>query len=299
MPAQYSIACCQAAERTDVLRLLYVGLPEDQQTGLAHALAAVRGEDEAPFTGLLVARDAQKIQAAVWIQLAPGHTAVVWPPPAGHPASSALMHAAAVFLDQHDVALAQILAHPDTMPNEKTLADGDFHPLANLVYLTVENSHFPQACPEGDLQFEPQAYHQSERLGKLLLETYEGSLDCPALNGMRRPEDILEGYADQGALDTNQWYFIRHNQEDVGTLILTSHAQGENWELVYMGIVPTARGKGFGWQTLQHAMWQSRLFKAQRMVLAVDEMNEHALRTYRRAGFVVWDRRTVFARLRG
>ena len=68
-------------------------------------------------------------------------------------------------------------------------------------------------------------------------------------------------------------------------------------ELVYMGIVPAARGQGFGWQILQFALWQAELGKAERLVLAVDEDNEHALRTYRRAGLVVWDRRTVYARL--
>ena len=178
------------------------------------------------------------------------------------------------------------------------LAEGEFHLIANLVYLTLDNNYFPQNAPENSLQFEAQAIESPERLGPLLLETYVGSLDCPALNGIRDPADIIKGYASQGTMHSDCWFFIRHVQQDVGTLILTSHANGENWELVYMGIVPSARGSGFGWQTLQQAMWQAHKNNAKRLVLAVDESNEPALQNYRKAGFVVWDRKKVYARLR-
>jgi ribosomal protein S18 acetylase RimI-like enzyme len=314
MSESYQITCCGVNERGDALRVLHAGLDEDGQVGLLHALNAVGNQDELAFAGLLVAQSGGGflagtelpaaelpiigLHAAVWVQLLPGRTAVVWTPAAGHPASPGLMRAAADYLDANDVVVAQILASPEAPTDQTMLAAGDFQQLANLIYLSVGPSHFPPVPPEGSLQFERCAERQPERLGKLLLRTYDDSLDCPALNGVRTPGDIVRGYAAQSAKDAQQWYFVRHNDQDVGTLILASHLQGGNWELVYMGIVPQARGQGFGWQILQCALWQAKSGHGQRMVLAVDEANVYALRTYRQAGFIVWDRRTVFARVR-
>ena len=299
MSEPYLISCCPTHQREPALRILHAGLAEDGQAGLLHALQAQHGLDESAFDGLLVAQKNEELQAATWVQLLPGQTAVVWPPASGHPASHLLMHAAAKLLDDQKIVLAQILASPDAAIDLPMLAAGEFQRLANLNYLTVDQSHFPQAPPAGNLQFESGAMNDPQRLGNLLLRTYEGSLDCPALNGARRPADIIDGYSGQTAQASEHWSFVRHNGEDVGALIMASHAQGENWELVYMGIVPPARGHRFGWQILQQALWQAHLGEAERMVLAVDEKNEHALRTYRRAGFVVWDRRTIYTRLRG
>ena len=108
---------------------------------------------------------------------------------------------------------------------------------------------------------------------------------------------MLQGYAAQGTFSPDRWFFARSEDQDVGALILTEHAEGENWELVYMGVTPSGRGNGFGWQIVQFALWQAGRADVQRLILAVDEANEHALAVYRKAGFVVWDRRTVFARI--
>jgi mycothiol synthase len=63
-----------------------------------------------------------------------------------------------------------------------------------------------------------------------------------------------------------------------------------------MGLVPESRGCGWGRQIAQYA--QSRAMQAQveRIVLAVDAVNEPALRMYRATGFQMWDERSVYAR---
>ncbi|MCH2115246.1 MAG: GNAT family N-acetyltransferase [Pirellulales bacterium] len=320
MGNEFSIAYCSAKDRAGALRLLHAGLSEDGQTALVQTLDGVQGHGESAFAGLLCAHRGGEPQAAVWAQLTPGRTALVWPSAGHHPASPLLIRAAAAFLDENDVALAQILVSPDAEINPHLFAMGQFHKLANLVYLTLENSHFPQVQPPGTLDFQPHADGQPERLGRLLQETYTDSLDCPALNGVHSTADIIDGYAAQGDLGGAGWYFVCNQpstdaghqparnstypqedarQQDVGALILASHGEGGSWELVYMGIVPAARGQGYGWQILQYALWQARLGKADRLVLAVDQSNEHVLRMYRRAGFIVWDRRTVYARFSG
>jgi len=131
-----------------------------------------------------------------------------------------------------------------------------------------------------------------------LLRTYVGSLDCPALNGVRASDDVLAGYREQGTLVSSCWYFIQQQDSDIGALILSKHVESESWELVYMGLVPEARGAGFGQQIIEFAMWQAGRGGAKRLVLAVDEANQPAIDMYQRAGFVGWNYRTVFARLR-
>jgi len=295
----YAISCCDPAAQADALRLLHEGLPEDQQTPLVQALDSVRGEGYTPaFSGLMVATDdAQRLQGAVWTQLTPGRTAVVWPPASANPAAEALMRATALFLNQQGVVLAQILASPDAPLGPELLAAGEFHRLADLAYLTVEAPYFPAEQPRSELQFQSHAGEHPARLGALLERTYESSLDCPALNGVRSAADVLEGYAAQGGFAADRWFFVGNDHQDMGLLILTEHSSNQSWELVYMGVVPEARGRGFGWQIVQFALWQARCAGAQRVVLAVDQTNQPALSMYGRAGFIVWDRRTVYARL--
>jgi ribosomal protein S18 acetylase RimI-like enzyme len=82
-------------------------------------------------------------------------------------------------------------------------------------------------------------------------------------------------------------------------LILAGHAAAGNWELVYMGVTPEARGRGLGANIVHFALNVAARGGAQRVVLAVDAANQPAVEMYRRAGFLEWERRTVFARLAG
>ncbi len=297
MAVEYFISCCPPDQRADALRMLHAGLTADQQAGLVHALDAAGKEGESAFAGLLVATLSGKLQSVVWIQILPGKTAVVWPPKSGEPASLPLMQAASHFLAKHDLPLTQILIQSEAPVDQKLMEAGEFRKLVDLAYLLADRSFFPPTTPETELEFLPRASNDPKRLGKLLVRTYQGSLDCPALNGVRSKSDILEGYAAQGNYTPEHWFFIRSDGEDVGALILAEHGKGEQWELVYMGVVPEGRGQGVGWQIVQFALWQAQRGGAQRVILAVDETNSYAIEMYQRAGFISWDRRTVYARL--
>ncbi len=291
------ITPCPAADRPEALRWLHDSLPEDQRETFVQTLNATTSQAEDAFSGLIWAVDSQGLQGVVWVQLTPGSTAVVWPPGSSCRVIELLLRAAASFLDEQQVVLAQILVSPDSPAEPEVLSAGGFRELANLAYLTVDQKFFPGSQPGSDLQFFSQASNDSDRLGKLLLETYEDTKDCPELNGIRQLPEVLEGYRSQGIFSPKHWFFIQDEGQDIGTLILTEHAKGGTWELTYMGVTPSGRGKGLGWQIVQFALWKAGSGGAERLVLAVDEANEPALAVYRRAGFIVWDRRTVFARL--
>lgn len=298
MSGNFTIASCPAAQRADALRVLHDGLPTDQQTGLVHALQSVRHLDDSVFNGLLVAATPDELIGATWAQLTKGRTAIVWLPDANCPAAVKLMEALAAFLDENKIALAQFLVNPDGVVASELLTAAQFQKLAKLAYLTVDSQMLPTEQPEGPLTFQANAAAQPERLGELLLRSYQGSQDCPQLNGVRNIADVLEGYRLQGTFAPERWFVVEQADRDVGALILTAHAESGNWELVYMGLVPESRGAGLGRHVLEFAMWQARLGGAERLVLAVDEANHYALEMYQLAGFVAWDYRTVYARLR-
>jgi ribosomal protein S18 acetylase RimI-like enzyme len=91
--------------------------------------------------------------------------------------------------------------------------------------------------------------------------------------------------------------FIRNAGKDVGVLLLADHPQGRHWELMYMALVPEARGRGWGRQITHYAQWLARGANVERVLVAVDVANTPAVKMYRDCGFEVWDRRAVFVRL--
>jgi ribosomal protein S18 acetylase RimI-like enzyme len=168
--------------------------------------------------------------------------------------------------------------------------------LADLLYLTCEAERFPASATKNELEFVEYEETQRDRLIDLVEQTYQGSLDCPALNGARRLEDVLAGYRATGSYRAENWLIAREAERDVGVLLLTDHPSARHWELMYMGLVPAARGRALGRQITRHALWLGKCAGVERIVVAVDAANRPALAVYERAGFAAWDRRSVFVR---
>jgi ribosomal protein S18 acetylase RimI-like enzyme len=137
---------------------------------------------------------------------------------------------------------------------------------------------------------------EAERLARIVARTYQDSLDCPQASGMRRIGDILAGYASTSASGTAHWFLLVYDQQDVGCLLLADHAPDEQWELVYVGLVPEMRGRGWGVEVTRQAQWLAKLAGRKRLVLAVDAQNAPAIAAYSQCGFTAWDRRSVFVR---
>jgi ribosomal protein S18 acetylase RimI-like enzyme len=146
------------------------------------------------------------------------------------------------------------------------------------------------------LEFETYSEDQRSRLGEVIQRTYIETLDCPQLGGVRDMDDVLDGYQATGTFDPKRWLFLRSDSQDVGCLLLAAHPDVPQWELVYLGLVPEARGRGWGLEATRYAQWLARLADQPRVVLAVDALNAPALAMYAAAGFVAWDRRSVFLR---
>jgi ribosomal protein S18 acetylase RimI-like enzyme len=144
---------------------------------------------------------------------------------------------------------------------------------------------------------EPYAPAKHARLAQLVEATYRETLDCPSMNGVRSIEDVLAGYKASGRFAPQHWLLATHQGQDVGCLLLTDYPDQENFELVYMGIVPESRGRGWGVELARYAQWRAGQAGRQRLVLAVDALNRPALQAYQAVGFSPWDQRSVYLKI--
>jgi ribosomal protein S18 acetylase RimI-like enzyme len=207
-----------------------------------------------------------------------------------------LIAAAAGALDALGVRMTQALLADRTAPIVPALEAAGFAHLVDLEYLSWEAAPVP---PPATLQFEPFQEPQSDRLARLIEATYAETKDCPALNGTRPMSEVLAGYRGTGRYRPENWQFARVGGEDVGVLLLADHAAAQYWELMYMGLAPPVRGRGWGGDIVRHAQRMARNAGAERLLLAVDAANAPALAMYRDAGFTPWDQRTVYVRFGG
>lgn len=251
--------------------------------------------------GVLVARRATRIVGAVFCQVQVGKTAVIWPPRivAGEPEEVAgqLLEAALGSLDERYLRVVHALSDGRSNKDDALLRSVGFEPLAELIYLVSGEIDFPSRRPSGPLEFEPYRQANHDRFTELVEATYRETLDCPALNGIRDIEDTLAGYRASGGDRGELWLIIRHENRDIGCLLLGDHPDHGNCELVYMGLVVEARGRGWGTHVTRHAQWLTRQTGRSRLVLAVDEANWPARKMYASVGFHDWDRRSVYQKL--
>ncbi|HEX2473154.1 MAG TPA: GNAT family N-acetyltransferase [Lacipirellulaceae bacterium] len=299
--APLEVIPCPPNHRIEALSLVLYEIAPSQRREIAGELISPRSESDSQADGLFVAMRGDVLRGSVWVQPQPGNTAVLWPPKrvAGEPRHSAfpLLEAAIDWLDSTAIGMAQVLLPRRDDPDESMLESVGFSHLAELLYLTCESARFPvEPLPKSKLQFVPYEERERQRLGNLIERTYLDSLDCPALNGARGIDDVIAGYGATGLFRPENWQFVRHEGNDVGMLLLADHPSARHWELVYMGLVPEARGHGWGRQITQHAQSLARRANVDRIVLAVDAANSPALAMYRAAGFEMWDRRNVYVR---
>ena len=277
----------------DALALVLADLSPEQRRQFA---PIVPGK---PVEALVVALQGGELRGAAWGQRQPGSTAILWPPrmTAGTDPSTAsrLACAAAAALDAAGIRMTQVLLPDRDSPIIPTLASAGFACLADLLYLNWEVAAEPDS-PATTLEFEPFRDSQRDRFVALVETTYESTQDCAALNGKRPMDEVLDGYRATGTYRPENWLIVRNAGHDVGVLLLADHCAANHWELLYMGLVPSVRGRTFGCGVVRHAQRMARAAGVERIVLAVDAENISAIKMYSETGFTAWDRRTVFVR---
>jgi len=174
------------------------------------------------------------------------------------------------------------------------LRESGFILATRLLYLVSPSSAAPDQEPHSSLSFLSLSTGDDERLRGLIERTYIETQDCPDVGSWRDTSDVLAGYRATGEYDPSRWLLVQREGEDVGCLLLTEHPAQRQWELVYMGVVPEARGQGYGIEVVRYGQWRARQAGSEQLVLAVDAMNERALEVYAACGFVAWAERSVW-----
>jgi mycothiol synthase len=284
------------------LERAFAALPPNARGAAVDDLLTDISRGQRSLEGLFAAWRGDEVVAAIWIEPHAGAAAGIWPPQLAAAApehlADSLLARALLELESKKVTMVQCLVLTDASADAQRLRRAGFEHSCDLLYLVSQKGSFPSAPVNTDLTFVPVEPAKLDDLAKLVESTYEGTLDCPAID--RGPDhrrdcrDVLEGYRATSCGDLSHWFVVRSGDEEAGCLLLACDDRGQNWELVYMGLVPAARGRGLGIEIVRHAQWLVARQGGDRLVLAVDAANEPALKTYGAAGFLAWDKRSVF-----
>lgn len=295
--------------------------PEELQIGRASperraaALASVLGTGAVTSPGFERRAEAQGIDLTLLWEAARGDRLEAAALLVPHPGRSGLLlasmprdaaHAATVsatvrHLLQHapvgrSVRLVQALSSPAESLRSRAWTEAGLRHLASLDYMErplAATWPAPRPVPDG-VRFERWAPSDRGSLERLLLATYEETLDCPGLAQMRDPADILDGHLAAGEHDPSLWTVAWHDGAPVAALLLAPSAATESVEVVYLGIVPAFRGRGLGSALLAHGAGLVRSRRERTVALAVDARNTPAVALYARAGFRTVRRREAF-----
>jgi ribosomal protein S18 acetylase RimI-like enzyme len=242
-----------------------------------------------------------RIQDTVLAIPSPGRTAMVF---ASHVSTidqelsmPGLLDRACRSLHEHNVNLAQVLLDPDDSPDRQAFVRAGFHDLAILSYLerTIRPSKLAVTWPANVTIRQYETHMRAEML-RVLEGSYEDTLDCPGLRGQRKTEDILEGHRSAELLDAMLWNLLYIDGRASGVALLNPSSDRNTIELVYLGLIKEARGRGLGAQLLRFALNLLANRRERTIHLAVDEANGPAIALYRREGFRAVQRRRALIR---
>jgi len=249
--------------------------------------------------GVIVLAEESQLTGMFLCQPVGGATALVWPPrvliqgPCREREDRLIRHAC-TWLRQRGVKLAQSLLIPAELSLGEPLLRHGFQHICHLWQLRhdlqLTSAHLGD---DSRLQFRTFAEVDQTLFAEVLLRSYQDSLDCPEVAGVRTVEEILAGHQAQGRFDPQRWWLVSHNGEPAGVIITSPQQDTGDWDLSYLGVVPTARRQGFGRSMMLHVMVEARLAGAPQMTLSVDGRNAPAQQLYLSLGFEVLDRREV------
>jgi len=246
--------------------------------------------------GLFVTRGAGgTVRGAVLAQTLHGALGLLFPPrtvPSRAADADPLLAAALGWLRTRGVKVCQSFAPSGDLADEPTLTRAGFRHVTAVVHLRRSLADEPE--PSGPLAFEPVDDANRTAFTAALLASHDGSLDCPELTGARTDAELLDGFRAPPPARPEWRTLVRHAGEPVGVVMLEPGSEVGAVELSYLGLVPAARGRGWGEPLLRSALRAAVADDARALTLSVDARNGPARRLYERHGFREADRREVF-----
>lgn len=298
-----------AGERRTALRLSLAaphqssGELENQVNGFIEHCRALSLSFDRQFVAEVNGRPVAACTCIAW----PGRTGMVMLGPGRTPALiSTLVELVALAVrssSDDDIRLFQSLPLTDDSAIEAALLGAGFSNLAVLHYLerTVDSiESLRPAPPRGfhacDLTFETYEECRLEAWQALIHDSYDGSLDCPGLSGLRDMTDILDGHRGGGLFSPDHWLMLHHRGQPAGVMMLNAHPLRPVLEVAYTGVHPRLRGRGIGRYLVLKAFELAADNGYSAVTLAVDERNHPARAIYESAGFIFTGSRRAMIR---
>jgi len=179
------------------------------------------------------------------------------------------------------VHLTQVLLESQSRQAREFFASMAFNEIAELIYLqgAVPKNSLAPTLPEHMrlVEYSP-ATHAI--FADAITKTYQDSLDCPVLSGMRDIEDVIAGHQATGEFDPAGWQVLLKGDEPMGVFLLSRIPHSDAVELVYLGLCPQARRKGLGNLLMKQIFSLILRDHGRRLSLAVDAKNAPALKLY-------------------
>ena len=255
-------------------------------------LGALEGGALDPQT-IWVARDGPALVAVqVCVRLA-GAACLFWLPAGAGDACAAVVRAGLDACRGTGFKLAHALARADEREFAAPLLHAGFRRMTALHQWQHTLTDLPTQVPS-PLRFECYRPALAAEFAAVIERTYEATLDCPELNGVRSIDEIMDGHRGQGKFDPAFWWLAYDGARPVGVVLLVEMPDGCTWELAYLGLIPEYRGRRLARVLVTHALHTLSMQPATRLVLAVDERNEPARRLYQSLGFVEIEANEVF-----
>jgi ribosomal protein S18 acetylase RimI-like enzyme len=280
---------------------LLVHLPADEQASHLQTFAAML-QSPATRANLLVleARHEDKRHGVALAQLLPGRTALVWPPYVADNAGDAertqqMFERLYRELEYRQILVAQALVDPQAKGAALAFETVGFQRAGELMYMVAELESLPFPSPVEELCFRP-ADARDPQLAEIIEASYRGSLDCPIVDGWRPIADVLAGYLGTGTFHPDLWQLAYSGEQIVGCLLMSEYPEHAQGEVMYLGLRPEYRGRGWGRMLARQALLSGHARGWRQVLLVVDEANFPARQLYSLEGFEDLLRRAVFVR---
>jgi ribosomal protein S18 acetylase RimI-like enzyme len=280
----------RSSELEAAVAILLAGTEDRASAEQVQAFLSMASQRGLSLEDLWVATRAGRIEWAMLPVVSPGRTMLLLSPPSlprnlSNEPIAAVVDSACDFHQKNGVHLAQLLLDPAASTLRQAYVRRGFLELAELIYLQREVKKVPSTPPLSK-SIEIQNYSASthDLFQHTIARSYEHSLDCPGLSGMRDMEDVVAGHKGPGEFDPSLWFLLMEDREPQGVLLLGTALHADALELVYLGLVPKARGRGLGDALMNLALLSVFRQNRHELTLAVDSRNTPAMDLYFRHG---------------
>lgn len=199
------------------------------------------------------------------------------------------------------VQVAQALPTAGESEEIQSLVEAGFTRVGDLTCLRREPAAVddaPLVLPHG---YSLRRFESTPDAEAVLLEalerSYEQTLDCPELCGLRESRDILESHRATGKFDGRLWWLLMKDGAPEGCVLISPIPDERRLDLVYIGLAITSRGKGLSRRMLVHAIREAdNLHREFATTCAVDDRNSAAIRLYESLNFRAFAHHCAFVR---